>query len=41
MFVPTGDVLEAVRRDGYYQSRVATTPEDVSSIHRRAGEFAW
>ena len=28
MFVPTRDVLEAVSRDGYYRSRVWTTPED-------------
>ena len=32
MFVSTGDLLEAVSRDGYYRSRVSPTPEDAVSF---------
>ena len=43
MFVPTGDVLEAVSRDGYYRSRVSPTPEDavrfIVELARSLGEL--
>ena len=43
MFVSTGDLLEAVSRDGYYRSRVSPTPEDavrlIVELARSLGEL--
>ena len=43
VFVPTGDVLEAVSRDGYYGSRVSPTPQDavrfIVELARSLGEL--
>ena len=43
VFVPTGDVLEAVSRDGYYRARVLPTPEDavrfIVELARSLGEL--
>ena len=43
MVVPTPDVLEALSRDGYYRSRVWTTPEDavrfIVELARSLGEL--
>ena len=43
MFVPTRDVHEALSHDGYYRSRVSTTPEDavrfIVELARSLGEL--